>query len=799
MRSHIRNALNRTNAQLKVFCCVAAMLGSTSLMAANTDKVYAFIADEHNTTPTTPSGNRTISIDIENMRIVQEIEVPGLLNHHADNSFNSKIYSVPKGSNFFNVVNLTKDESDVPTMELTTQVDLIHSPRSSDAYNQKYGALLLTAKNRPMASFIDVETNQVLGTIGENVDCILTTGEELLDQANPNSHENATKYQCKHTDYGGNQISGHPYWLTTDYAAIVDRTNRQISVYKVWEENDKLRGKLVNHLPTRTSIHQIIPRDRSQLPKSEQADFYAIEEGSPSQGIPPAVLKLKLTTKGLILEKRVNLGRTQKLWGWENDPAENLTQYCSNIESEGRDDATRYYDYEYLLLWYGLEYSPDEAWNIEKPIACMDPRTQGAHNADFAPDNEHLYVGSKEGSMFIVNVDRMKVIHNIDTGSGYGKGSGSGHTTFAKDKNIAIVTNHTAPYLTAINTKTQKKIKDIPLPFSRENIFNSVVSHTSYIDDKEQYYYNSWTDGGIFFRVNLDTLDVDGSVYTGGIPIHASYISTNRIDFKATQTPLTVQNDNARSDGEKVIIDVLANDSGDDLVIEDVSKAENGQVTIVDGKVEYTPNARFSGTEKLWYYVDDSYGTTKRGLITITVEATNPVTPIEAYSDSATTTGETVSIDVLANDKGMGLDFGTIYNGYYGTVKNNSGILEYTPVADFSGEDFFWYEIIDSNDQHAWGRVTITVTQGNFSVSDEKIDSDGSAITIDVLANDTGEELRFGTIYNGYHGSSQESQGKIIYTPITGYTGTDFFYYEVIDEQGHAAWGKVDININPAD
>jgi len=44
------------------------------------------------------------------------------------------------------------------------------------------------------------------------------------------------------------------------------------------KKGSQLKSRLVNHLPTRTSIHQIIPRDRTSLPSSQQADFYAIEE-----------------------------------------------------------------------------------------------------------------------------------------------------------------------------------------------------------------------------------------------------------------------------------------------------------------------------------------------------------------------------------------------------------------------------------------------------------------------------------------------------------------------------------------
>jgi hypothetical protein len=173
LKNNIIKLINSANSQISAYCCVAAILASTPIYAEGQDKVFAFIADEHNTSSNTPVGNRTLSIDIERMQLIQSLDVPGFQNHHADNSFNSKIYSIPKGSNYVNVVNLTKDENDIPKMEVTKQINLIHSPRSGDAYNQKYEIILVTAKNRPMGSFIDVKTDEVVGTIGENVDCEL--------------------------------------------------------------------------------------------------------------------------------------------------------------------------------------------------------------------------------------------------------------------------------------------------------------------------------------------------------------------------------------------------------------------------------------------------------------------------------------------------------------------------------------------------------------------------------------------------------------------------------------------------
>jgi hypothetical protein len=313
MKDHKNFPFSKTIPILSLALSISVIFASQAGFATPGDEVHAFFADEHNTAPSSPTGNRVLEIDIETMSLVNTLDVPGITNHHSDNGYNSKLYAVPKGSGYVNVVDLRKDEYGATSMELTKQVDLIHMPRSGDAYNEKFDVILMAARNRPMGSFINVNTDEVVGTIGENVDCELTDGTYLLDHADANTISGATKYQCEHSDYGGDQISGHPYWLTSDYAAIVDRTNRQISVYYVWEEGDQLKSRLVNHLKTRTSIHQIVPRDRTSLPVSQQADFYAVEEGNrggyDTYGIPHALIKMKLTQDGLEFIKRIDLAR----------------------------------------------------------------------------------------------------------------------------------------------------------------------------------------------------------------------------------------------------------------------------------------------------------------------------------------------------------------------------------------------------------------------------------------------------------------------------------------------------------
>ncbi len=614
---------------LGLMLSAAMLFASQTAFSSTGGKIHAFYADEHNTSPTDPTGNRILEIDIENMELVNVLDVPGLLGHHADYGFKSKIYGVPKGSGFVNVIEVRKGQDGSTSMELTKKIDLIHMPRSGDAYNEKLNVILMTARNRPMGSFIDVDTDEVVGTIGEDIDCKLTDGSYLLSHPDANTVAGATRYQCQHADFGGDQISGHPYWLTDHHAAIVDRSNRRISVYYVWRDGDRIESRLLNHLGTRTSIHQIVPRDRSSLPRWQQFDFYAIEEGNQgsdrSYGIPHSVIKMKLTRDGLRLVRRMNLARSVGVTKRTFDYIEKNCRHIASVygEDSGYPPAYRYHAFKRMFGKIRMRSYVDQIYSVDFPVECLSARVNGGHNADFissfSPDNHRLFVGSAGGFMHVINIDEWVVENTVDTGGLSGTRSGSGHTCFAPQKELAIVTNHTAPYHTVIDMRTNRKIGDIHLPFTRENIFNSVQSHTCYIDEAGEYYYNFWTDGGVFYKIDLDSLSIVDSLYTGGIPIQGSFISLDDIKTDAGSDVVELNDDTAWSDGGTVAIDVLANDTGSDLVLFDISWANYGQLEIEGGKVLYTPEPGFSGTDEFWYGV--KAGSQELwALVTVTVE-----------------------------------------------------------------------------------------------------------------------------------------------------------------------------------
>jgi len=129
--------------------------------------------------------------------------------------------------------------------------------------------------------------------------------------------------------------------------------------------------------------------------------------------------------------------------------------------------------------------------------------------------------------------------------------------------------------------------------------------------------------------------------------------ATVTVTVNAVQDAPTGTNDTAITDEDTpVTIDVLANDSdvdGDTLTLSSPSvPANQGTVSIVDGKLVFTPAADFNGEATITYTVEDGNGNSDTATVTVTV---NAVQDAPVANDSTATVDEdgTVTIDALAN------------------------------------------------------------------------------------------------------------------------------------------------------
>ena len=71
---------------------------------------------------------------------------------------------------------------------------------------------------------------------------------------------------------------------------------------------------------------------------------------------------------------------------------------------------------------------------------------------------------------------------------------------------------------------------------------------------------------------------------------------------------LSAGDDFASSASTTILVDVLANDTGQGITINTLDNPANGTASIVDNKVRYTPDAGFIGTDVFWYSIRDSAG-----------------------------------------------------------------------------------------------------------------------------------------------------------------------------------------------
>jgi VCBS repeat-containing protein len=193
------------------------------------------------------------------------------------------------------------------------------------------------------------------------------------------------------------------------------------------------------------------------------------------------------------------------------------------------------------------------------------------------------------------------------------------------------------------------------------------------------------------------------------------------------------------------------------------------------------------------------------GTASIVVAAVND--PPVAGDDSATTAFNTaVLLDVLSNDHDA--DGGTLaitesQQASNGTVVVQNGKILYTPNTGYIGEDSFTYTASDGQGGSAVASVTVTVrppNQAPTATADTAATIKDTLVTIDVLANDTdpdGDTLSIVSVAAGSNGTAIVQAGKVVYTPNSGFVGSDTFTYTMSDGQGGSAIGNVSVSVAP--
>ena len=308
-----------------------------------------------------------------------------------------------------------------------------------------------------------------------------------------------------------------------------------------------------------------------------------------------------------------------------------------------------------------------------------------------------------------------------------------------------------------------------------------------------------------------DSFTVTVNDGNGGFATATVTITVNPVN----DAPVAVNDGASTDEDNSVDVDVLANDTdvdtGDTLSINSFTQPGNGTTSLVGGKIRYTPNPNWYGTDTFTYTTRDNSGAiSNTATVTITINPVNDA-PI-AQNDSKTidedssatgkVTASDVDEDTLTYSVGTGSE-----SPQHGTVNLNSttGAYTYTPNSNWHGTDSFTVLVSDGNGGTAVSTVTITVNSVNdipVAQNDTATTKEGKSTNINVLSNDSdadGDSLTVTNVTQPNHGTAAiNADGTITYTPNSNWYGTDSFTYTVSDGNGGTTTATVTITVNQA-
>jgi len=145
------------------------------------------------------------------------------------------------------------------------------------------------------------------------------------------------------------------------------------------------------------------------------------------------------------------------------------------------------------------------------------------HHGDFHPTEPLMYVGSGDGTMFVVNYETMDS-NDITT---IEAGKGAGHTVMIPQKNLAVVINHKDVFVTIVDTKTNKKIEDVRVSDHDEWVGDKTIqAHPKfYVSSDAKYFYAFLTEEGVLYEMSLDEpRKVTRTLEVGGKPAQGSFV-----------------------------------------------------------------------------------------------------------------------------------------------------------------------------------------------------------------------------------------------------------------------------------
>ncbi|EOK5972675.1 tandem-95 repeat protein [Vibrio parahaemolyticus] len=291
-------------------------------------------------------------------------------------------------------------------------------------------------------------------------------------------------------------------------------------------------------------------------------------------------------------------------------------------------------------------------------------------------------------------------------------------------------------------------------------------------------------------ELNLKDLTISASVSDGVNPTanDSDSLIVNRVNDAPT-VENAIANQVLSEDFDTYTIDLNEVFKDTDSSLEfSVSGNNSIQISIVNGVATISPTADWNGSEALTFTATDPSGESVSQTVNFTVA---PVVDIEADSTNVVEDTPTI-INVLGNDTFEGKDKVVSLDAENGpkngtVIVNNDGTVTYTPNDNYVGKDTFTY-IVTSGGVSESTTVEVNVTPVNdapVAKDDIATTQEDTAVTIDVLSNDTGVDgdklsIQSATVPEA-QGKVEIVDGKLVFTPAENFNGHAEITYTVTD------------------
>jgi VCBS repeat-containing protein len=246
---------------------------------------------------------------------------------------------------------------------------------------------------------------------------------------------------------------------------------------------------------------------------------------------------------------------------------------------------------------------------------------------------------------------------------------------------------------------------------------------------------------------------------------------------------------------------------GDSLGYAIASQPTHGSAAVVNGQLQYTPEADYNGLDSFTYRANDERLDSAPAVVNVSVGTANDLPT--AVDDTAITDEDVpVLIEVLDNDSdpdgGVLSVTGASDPAHGEVVVHADGTITYTPDENYSGQDGFSYQISDGQGGAAQALATVTVIPVNdapIAVADSYQTRYMTPLEVSslegLLVNDSdieGDPLAAVLVSGPAHGQvSLNPDGSFTYTPGASATDLDVFTYTITD--GEASSVSVTVTI----